>query len=95
MESLLSLSFDHLSSNDNVKVRKGLRQLEGVLAQLCLSHTSSARTDRRKSVVTGEAPSSNPKELAALKADPAFCEYFKLQEGFEFNSELSQRMIIR
>ncbi|KAL9101577.1 MAG: hypothetical protein Q9163_003177 [Psora crenata] len=85
MESLLSLSFDYLASYDGVKIRKGLRQLEGLLAQICLSR-SDASHDRRHSVaVTSTTPKQHPKELAQLKDDPAFREFFKLQEGFEFN----------
>ena len=83
MESLLSLSFDYLSSLDGVKIRKGLRQLEGLLAQICLSKASAA--DRRRSVALAAADPSSPKELSALKDDPAFREFFKLQEGFEWN----------
>lgn len=82
MESLLSLSFDYLSSYDGVKIRKGLRQLEGLLAQICLSKTP---TDRRSSVVSNGASTQTAKELSSLKDDPAFREFFKLQEGFEWN----------
>lgn len=82
MESLLSLSFDYLSSYDGVKIRKGLRQLEGLLAQICLSRTS---TDRRSSVIANGASKQTTKELSSLKDDPAFREFFKLQEGFEWN----------
>lgn len=82
MESLLSLSFDYLSSYDGVKIRKGLRQLEGLLAQICLSRTPS---DRRSSVVANGASKQTTKELSSLKDDPAFREFFKLQEGFEWN----------
>ena len=86
MESLLSLSFDYLSSYDGVKVRKGLRQLEGLLAQICLSRSAPAQ-DRRSSIaVTNGATKPGPKELGQLKEDPAFREFFKLQEGFEWNS---------
>ena len=85
MESLLSLSFDYLSSHDGIKVRKGLRQLEGLLAQICLSRSSTP--DRRSSIaVPNGNTKSSPKELSQLKDDPAFREYFKLQEGFEWNS---------
>ncbi|KAL9133101.1 MAG: hypothetical protein Q9175_005724 [Cornicularia normoerica] len=82
MESLLSLSFDYLSSYDGVKIRKGLRQLEGLLAQICLSRTP---TDRRSSILPNEASKQITKELSSLKDDPAFREFFKLQEGFEWN----------
>lgn len=30
---------------------------------------------------------AQPKELASLKDDPAFREFFKLQEGFEWNGK--------
>ncbi|MCJ1381816.1 hypothetical protein MMC17_004927 [Xylographa soralifera] len=86
MESLLSLSFDYLSSFDAGKIRKGLRQLEGLLAQICLSGSSKTPTpDRRRSVVIQPSKEQAPKELSQLKDDPAFREFFKLQEGFEWN----------
>lgn len=85
MESLLSLSFDYLSSYDGVKIRKGLRQLEGLLAQICLSRTA---VDRRSSVISNGASKQATKELSSLKDDPAFREFFKLQEGFEWNGTL-------
>lgn len=87
MESLLSLSFDYLSSFDGVKIRKGLRQLEGLLAQICLSRTGSSPADRRRSVALTGKEEQNPKKLGQLKDDPAFREFFKLQEGFEWNGE--------
>ena len=85
MESLLSLSFDYLSSYDGIKVRKGLRQLEGLLAQLVLIRSQPA--DRRSSiaVTTTESKKQDAKDLSQLKDDPAFREFFKLQEGFEWN----------
>ncbi|MCJ1389854.1 hypothetical protein MMC18_002711 [Xylographa bjoerkii] len=86
MESLLSLSFDYLSSFDAGKIRKGLRQLEGLLAQICLSGSSKSSTpDRRRSVAISPSKEQPPKELSQLKDDPAFREFFKLQEGFEWN----------
>ncbi|KAK1247360.1 hypothetical protein MKX07_002269 [Trichoderma sp. CBMAI-0711] len=93
MEALLSLAFDNLSSYDGPKIRKGLRQVEGLLAQICLSNSSSGRT-RSSSLsssavghdddddASGNAPR---KDLAQLTQDPAFREFFKLQEGFEWN----------
>lgn len=84
MESLLSLSFDYLSSYDGVKIRKGLRQLEGLLAQICLSRSNPV-SDRRSLVVANGGVKRAPKELGALKDDLAFREFFKLQEGFEWN----------
>ncbi|MCJ1398117.1 hypothetical protein MMC11_001314 [Xylographa trunciseda] len=86
MESLLSLAFDYLSSFDAGKIRKGLRQLEGLLAQICLSGSSKTSTpDRRRSVATPPSKEQSPKELSQLQFDPAFREFFKLQEGFEWN----------
>lgn len=87
MESLLSLSFDYLSSYDGVKIRKGLRQLEGLLAQICLSRTPP--TDRPSSVIPNGTSKQTTKELSSLKDDPAFREFFKLQEGFEWNGTLA------
>ena len=87
MESLLSLSFDYLSSLDGVKIRKGLKQLEGLLAQICLSRSNnSSAAERRRSVaLNGASEQSPPKDLSSLKDDPAYREFFKLQEGFEWN----------
>ncbi|KAI4192125.1 MAG: hypothetical protein LQ346_004471 [Caloplaca aetnensis] len=84
MENLLSLSFDYLSSFDGIKIRKGLRQLEGLLAQICLSRTTTP-AERRRSMALDGAAKPGPKDLASLSEDPAFREFFKLQEGFEWN----------
>ncbi|RYP09663.1 hypothetical protein DL765_008363 [Monosporascus sp. GIB2] len=89
MENLLSLAFDNLSSYDGPKVRKGLRQVEGLLANICLSRQPSK--DRRPS--TAKGPDSDeelapPKTLSELTDDPAFYEFFRLQEGFEWNVAL-------
>ncbi|KAL5606126.1 hypothetical protein BROUX41_006106 [Berkeleyomyces rouxiae] len=92
MEALLSLAFDNLSSYDGPKVRKGLRQVEGLLAQICLSQSQSLPPSRP----TGPANAHNAavalpqtrKGLAQLGDDPAFQEFFKLQEGFEWNVTL-------
>lgn len=86
MENLLSLSFDYLSSFDGIKIRKGLRQLEGLLAQICLSRTTTP-AERRRSMALDGAAKPGPKDLASLSEDPAFREFFKLQEGFEWNGE--------
>lgn len=90
MESLLSHSFDHLSSNDPGKIRKGLKQLEGLLAQICLSRSGSdaiSTADKRRSIATSRAQDLAPKELVHLKDDAAFREFFKLQEGFQWNGK--------
>lgn len=91
MEALLSLAFDNLSSYDGPKIRKGLRQVEGLLAQICLSNASSGRG--RSSSLSSNVPNDHDdasavaprKDLAQLTQDPAFREFFKLQEGFEWN----------
>lgn len=94
MQSLLSLSFDYLSSFDGVKIKKGLRQLEGLLAQICLSKsTQSSAIDRRRSVISTATPTQPPKELGSLQDDPAFREFFKLQEGFEWNGMHSSKSV--
>lgn len=90
MEALLSLSFDNLSSYDTLKIRKGLRQVEGLLAQICLSPAGgqASALNRRHSVIdpgTEPPPPPECKELAELRDDLAFREFFKLQEGFEWN----------
>ncbi|RYO97956.1 hypothetical protein DL764_007217 [Monosporascus ibericus] len=96
MENLLSLAFDNLSSYDGPKVRKGLRQVEGLLANICLSRRPNkdrrpSSKDRRSS--TARNPDSDeelapPKTLSELTDDPAFYEFFRLQEGFEWNVAL-------
>lgn len=88
MEALLSLAFDNLSSYDGPKVRKGLRQVEGLLAQICLSNSkppSTPDSDSSNSSGGGEKAAAARKDLAQLSHDPAFREFFKLQEGFEWN----------
>jgi hypothetical protein len=92
MEALLSHSFDYLASTSPQKIRKGLRQVEGLLAQICLSRAST-KADRRQSMVAlGTSPSpSSAKQLCNLKDDPAFREFFKLQQGFQWN--IAMRLI--
>ncbi|PQE19177.1 cell division control 14 protein [Rutstroemia sp. NJR-2017a BBW] len=86
MEALLSLSFDNLSSYDASKIRKGLRQVEGLLAQICLSNPSRPSTsDRRRSIVEPGKEPPPRKTLSELPNDAAFREFFRLQEGFEWN----------
>ena len=90
MEALLSLAFDNLSSYDGPKIRKGLRQVEGLLAQICLSSASRSDVNSAKKppIDPGkDAPPPSPpqKGLGELAGDPAFREFFKLQEGFEWN----------
>ncbi|RYO89331.1 hypothetical protein DL766_005171 [Monosporascus sp. MC13-8B] len=93
MENLLSLAFDNLSSYDGPKVRKGLRQVEGLLANICLSRQPNkdrrpSSKDRRPSTAKGPDGGEElapPKTLSELTDDPAFYEFFRLQEGFEWN----------
>ncbi|EAW07516.1 cell division control protein 14 [Aspergillus clavatus NRRL 1] len=88
METLLAHSFDYLSSYEPSKVRKGLRQVEGLLAQICLSKSKQPVSDKRKSLLSFGAPPPVPKALCDLKDDPAFREFFKLQDGFQWNVAL-------
>ncbi|KAI9680642.1 MAG: hypothetical protein M1817_004082 [Caeruleum heppii] len=92
MESLLSVAFDNLSSSAPPKIRKGLRQVEGLLAQICLSTPKkSSLTHRRASSIatsTVVPEDARPPELGTLKDDAAFREFFKLQEGFQWNVTL-------
>ncbi|OGE56285.1 hypothetical protein PENARI_c003G02240 [Penicillium arizonense] len=83
MEALLAHSFDYLSSYEPSKIRKGLRQVEGLLAQICLSKPKPV-SDRRKSRLA-DTPQPVPKALSDLRDDPAFREFSKLQESFQWN----------
>ncbi|KAF2138724.1 uncharacterized protein K452DRAFT_276422 [Aplosporella prunicola CBS 121167] len=87
MEALLSLSFDNITSKDSAKIRKGLRQIEGLLAQICLKSGDASTPSKHKRTQSAVTPSSTsaPKQLDTLAEDPAFREFFRLQEGFEWN----------
>lgn len=93
MEALLSLAFDNIASKDTQKIRKGLRQIEGMLAQICLSsskakqpHSTPGHRRNASAINLGEQQhESTPKKLGQLSEDPAFREFFRLQEGFEWN----------
>jgi hypothetical protein len=106
MESLLSLAFDNLSSFDGAKIKKGLKQVEGLLAQICLSGPSSSSSSSNNSPSSprklqqsaesaasakDDRESTSLKGLGDLGGDPAFREFFKLQEGFEWN--IAQRLL--
>ena len=84
METLLSLSFDNTSSKDSTKIRKGLRQIEGLLAQICLAKDRSKKHKRTASVLH-DSPDQPTRSLGQVADDPAFKEFFRLQEGFEWN----------
>ncbi|KAL1953440.1 hypothetical protein VTO42DRAFT_2818 [Malbranchea cinnamomea] len=91
MEALLAHSFDYLSSYDQAKIRKGLRQVEGLLAQICLSRSKAAGPERRRSLLPSSSTSTTAvslKPLDELCNDLAFREFFKLQEGFQWNVAL-------
>jgi hypothetical protein len=93
MEALLSLAFDNIASKDTQKIRKGLRQIEGMLAQICLSgaktrQSTPAGHQRNASAINlGEQQEATPKKLGQLAEDLAFREFFRLQEGFEWNGK--------
>ncbi|CAK7208460.1 hypothetical protein SCUCBS95973_000110 [Sporothrix curviconia] len=89
MEALLSLAFDNLSSYDGPKIKKGLKQVEGLLAPICLA---SAKAKRRQTGLDDEQQQKpSHKSLDELNDDPAFFEFFKIQEGFEWN--IAQRLL--
>lgn len=88
MEQLLSHSFDHIASKDTAKIRKGLRQIEGMLAHICLDSTKTkAAKDghRRNQSAATISEQAEPKKLSELPEDLAFREFFRLQDGFEWN----------
>lgn len=93
METLLSVAFDYLASFDGPKIKKGLRQIEGLLAQVCISaHDAAAKKPAHNSPVRDQQfdhhhkKSSKPKyALSDLTGDAAFQEFFKLQDGFQWN----------
>ncbi|KAH7067555.1 cell division protein Cdc14 [Paraphoma chrysanthemicola] len=90
MEALLSLAFDNIASKDTQKIRKGLKQIEGMLAQICLSGGKAKQSTpghrRNASAINlGEQEAATPKKLGHLSGDLAFREFFRLQEGFEWN----------
>lgn len=91
------MAFDYLASFDGPKIKKGLRQIEGLLAQICLSaHDAAAKKTNNKSPVLDQSQgggggadskkSSKAKyALSDLTGDAAFQEFFKLQDGFQWN----------
>lgn len=88
MESLLTVSFANLSSRDNTRIRKGLRQIEGLLAQVCLSSARLSPHKRSRSELPagGKADRrADAKAIKELRNDAAFREFFRLQEGFGWN----------
>jgi hypothetical protein len=90
METLLSHSFDYLTSPSPPKIRKGLRQLEGLLAQLTLTTPITPVALKRQSLIDISATPAKrtPKPLSSLPLDPAFREFYRLQNGFQHNVAL-------
>lgn len=88
MEALLSLSFDNLSSRDISRIRKGLRQIEGLVAQICLAEERSTKAKRARIAAKDTTNESLAAcSLSEVAADPAFREFFRLQDGFEGNGQ--------
>ena len=95
MEALLSLAFDNISSKDGLKIRKGIRQIEGLLAQICLPNPSSSRAlqKRRASAIQLQGDATTPKSLQQVAEDPAFREFFRLQENFGWNGKCPSLLV--
>lgn len=89
MEDSLSRSFDYLSSPSPTRIRKGLRQLEGTLAQICLSKPAPSK--RHSMLALGSAPVVTTKNYEDLKFDDAYREFYKLQQNFQWN--IAMRLI--
>jgi hypothetical protein len=87
MESLLSLSFSNISARDATRISKGLRQIEGLLSHICLS--APAQTSSTSAADPPAGPTC--RTLSDLVRDPAFCEFFRLQNGFECNGAPSRQ----
>lgn len=86
MEALLSLAFDNLSSYDGPKIKKGIKQVDSLLAQICLSQQKNSQKKDQLNDPGKDGPPNPPRRrLSDLNNDPAFHEFFKLQEGFEWN----------
>ena len=86
MESLLSHAFDNISSREATKIRKGLRQIEGLLAQICLFKAPARSPKKRHSEVPLQQEArQEAKGLRELREDAAFREFFRLQDGFQCN----------
>jgi Cell division control protein 14, SIN component len=89
MEASLSRSFDYLSSPNPTRIRKGLRQLEGILAQICLS--KPVPNKRHSMLALGSAPVVSTKTFEDLRVDHGYREFFNLQQSFQWN--ITMRLI--
>jgi hypothetical protein len=94
MEALLAHSFDYLSSYEPSKIRKGLRQVEGLLAQICLSRSKQTAAEKRRSMIPLGQTQPAPKALGELADDPAFREFFKLQDSFQWNGRSTMLLVV-
>ena len=83
-------------------MRKGLRQIEGLLAQICLSgpvthhrrKSSTATSALDGSANAPDGAPASPKPLRELRLDPAYREFFRLQEGFQWNGESDTAVLV-
>ncbi|KAK9324808.1 cell division protein Cdc14 [Lipomyces orientalis] len=83
MEFLLASAFDQISSYDPAAVRRGLRHIEGLLAHLCRPYASASSPSPSKR----DRPSSAGIDTR-IADDPAYREFLRLQDGFEWNLAL-------
>ncbi|MBE7182390.1 MAG: hypothetical protein INR71_14500, partial [Terriglobus roseus] len=59
MDSLLDHAFANLSAREPAKIRKGLRQIDGLLAHICLGHDLSAGRKPSNTSTTSSSSSSS------------------------------------
>ncbi|KAK9245057.1 cell division protein Cdc14 [Lipomyces tetrasporus] len=88
MEFLLASAFDQISSYDPTAIRRGLRHIEGLLAHLCRPYAS----------VSSPSPSKRDRSSSAgidtrVADDPAYLEFLRLQDGFEWNRIVALRLV--
>ncbi|KAK9453970.1 cell division control protein 14, SIN component-domain-containing protein [Dipodascopsis uninucleata] len=76
MEYLLSSAFDLLLSYDPAAVRRGLRHIEGLLAHLCRPYDGSPKKSKSSSSISIDT---------RVADDPAYREFLRLQDNFEWN----------
>lgn len=62
MECLLSTAFDNIAARDTARIRKGLRQIDGLLAQIVLIPASAS--------APSSAPASPEKKAKGQQASP-------------------------
>ena len=79
MDSLVSAACTNLTSTSTIRIRKGLRQIDSLFAQICLTATS----------VGSQAVTP----LLDVKQDPAFLEFCQLQDRHDCNGKLISIML--